>query len=181
MWKCPVCDRSNDTPFCPVCGFDRSLDPRDHPTFQSVSGNRNTPSRLRQERQNLLICPGCGCTVFSLDQSAGLLRCPVCGHTHRISAAPDPAQRTVTAISAGNAHTAVLYSDGTVENIPVPQKKRRRITAIAAGGAHTVVLYDDGTVRAVGKNNLGQCNTGTWKDIVAISAGWESCRRMAAL
>lgn len=173
MWKCPVCDHSNDTPFCPICGFDRSLDPQAHPALSPFPGDRKAPSRLRQERQNLLICPDCGGTAFACDLSAGLLHCRICGYTHKISAA-DPGRRTVTAISAGAAHTAVLYSDGTVENIPVPHKKRRRITAIAAGDAHTAVLYDDGTVRAVGKNNMGQCNTGTWRDITAICAGYES-------
>lgn len=51
---------------------------------------------------------------------------------------------------------------------------RRRIIAIAAGDAHTAVLYDDGTVRCVGKNNWGQCNTGSWRNIVAIAGGFQS-------
>ena len=173
MWKCPVCNRSNDTPFCPVCGFDRSQDPMAHPTFRPLPAGQKSAARLRKERQNALICPDCGGTAFTCALSEGLLLCRVCGYTHKISAAK-PGQRTAVSISAGAGHTAVLYSDGTVENIPVPQKKRRRITAIAAGDAHTAVLYDDGTVRAVGKNNLGQCNTGTWQDIVAISAGYEN-------
>lgn len=138
MWNCPVCDRENNTPFCPVCGFDRSADPESHPTLGILSGNGKAASRLRQEREGRLICSGCGSTGFSLDLRSGQLRCRVCGHSHG----------------------------------PVPGKKA--VTAIAAGNAHTAVLYDDGTVRAVGNNNWGQCNTGTWRDIVAISAGFEN-------
>ena len=42
---------------------------------------------------------------------------------------------------------------------------------LCAGNAHTVALKNDGTVVAIGKNDKGQCNVGSWKDIVAISAG----------
>jgi hypothetical protein len=42
---------------------------------------------------------------------------------------------------------------------------------IAAGFAHTVGLKADGTAAAVGNNKYGQCNTGSWRDIVMIVAG----------
>lgn len=44
-------------------------------------------------------------------------------------------------------------------------------TVIAAGAYHTVLLHADGTVSACGDNTYGQCNVGSWKNIVQISAG----------
>ena len=45
-------------------------------------------------------------------------------------------------------------------------------TSLSAGDLHTVGLRSDGTVVATGANDYyGQCNTGSWKNIVAISAG----------
>jgi len=42
---------------------------------------------------------------------------------------------------------------------------------LSSGRGHTVGLKTDGTVVAVGDNDHGQCNTGRWRDIVAVSAG----------
>ena len=54
-------------------------------------------------------------------------------------------------------------------------KYRERIAkfqkCISSGWGHTVGLKTDGTVVAVGYNKEGQCNTGSWRDIVAIAAG----------
>lgn len=44
----------------------------------------------------------------------------------------------------------------------------------AVGGKnHTVVLYSDGTVAAIGRNSNGQCNVGSWRDIIQIAAGFD--------
>ena len=43
--------------------------------------------------------------------------------------------------------------------------------SIATGLNHTVGLKTDGTVVAVGDNGHGQCDVGSWADIVAVSAG----------
>ena len=43
---------------------------------------------------------------------------------------------------------------------------------LAAGSCHTVGLHGDGTVVATGSNGSGQCNVGSWTDIVAVAAGW---------
>lgn len=37
---------------------------------------------------------------------------------------------------------------------------------IAAGRCHTVGLKSDGTVVAVGNNEFGQCDVGSWRDIL---------------
>ena len=44
----------------------------------------------------------------------------------------------------------------------------------AVGGKnHTVVLYSDGSVAAIGRNSDGQCNVGSWRDIIQIDAGYD--------
>lgn len=42
---------------------------------------------------------------------------------------------------------------------------------ISAGKTHTVALKSDGTVVASGNGKYGECNVGTWTNIVAVSAG----------
>ena len=43
----------------------------------------------------------------------------------------------------------------------------------AVGGEnHTVILYSDGSVAAIGRNSDGQCNVGSWRDIIQIAAGF---------
>ena len=43
---------------------------------------------------------------------------------------------------------------------------------LSAGNLYTVGLRSDGTVVAVGSNSTGQCNIGSWSNIVDISAGY---------
>ena len=42
---------------------------------------------------------------------------------------------------------------------------------VAAGDFHTVGLKSDGTVVAVGRNDDGQCDVGSWTDIIQVAAG----------
>jgi serine/threonine protein kinase len=53
------------------------------------------------------------------------------------------------------------------------QKEQERRTifqnCIATSSFNTVGLKTDGTVVVIGDNNYGQCNTGSWRDIVAIA------------
>jgi len=43
---------------------------------------------------------------------------------------------------------------------------------LAAGGRHTVGILPDGTVVASGNNDEGQCNVGSWSDIIHVAAGF---------
>jgi uncharacterized repeat protein (TIGR02543 family) len=45
------------------------------------------------------------------------------------------------------------------------------IPMVAAGGYHTVGLKHNGRVVAMGDNDYGQCNVGSWTDIVQVAAG----------
>ena len=42
---------------------------------------------------------------------------------------------------------------------------------LSAGYYHTAALKEDGTVIAKGNNDYGQCETSTWKDIIAVECG----------
>ena len=69
-------------------------------------------------------------------------------------------------VSAGNGHTVLLRSDGTVVacgsnrfgqgDIP-PLDEGVSYTQISAGERHTVLLRTDGTVVAFGENSYGEC------------------------
>lgn len=160
MWNCPVCDRKNNTPFCPVCGFDPSADAEAVPTFAPLTGAVPSAAGLRRERSGLTLCPDCGGTAFCLEKDSGLARCRICGHALPIR----PAKKAITAIAAGDAHTAVLYSDGTVRCVGKNNLGQcntgawRDIVAISAGFENTLGLRADGTLVSVGVNDGGQCS-----------------------
>jgi len=79
-------------------------------------------------------------------------------------------------ISAGEAHTVGLKSDGTVVAVghnvfgQLDVNEWKNIIQIAAGPYHTVGLKSDGTVIAVGYNEAGECEVEGWTDIIQISA-----------
>ena len=54
---------------------------------------------------------------------------------------------------------------------PTPEPIPVHFKAIAAGYNHSVALLENGRVIAVGDNQAGQCDTESWRDIVAIAAG----------
>ncbi len=64
-----------------------------------------------------------------------------------------------------------LKKDGTVvsalKNYP-EVAEWRDIVAIACGGEHIIGLKKDGTVVAAGDNSEGQCNVGSWRNVIAI-------------
>ena len=97
--------------------------------------------------------------------------CSVCGLTE------GTVKSRVVDIAAGNGHTLVLKSDGTVQALGHNEYGECNVSGwanivdICAGSNHSVGVKSNGTVVAVGLNNYGQCNVTDWKDIVYIAAG----------
>jgi len=86
--------------------------------------------------------------------------------------------RDIVAVSAGDAHTLGLRSNGTVavaggigNNFgQCDVGAWQNIVAIDAGFVTSVGLKADGTVVAVGRNDSGELNVSGWTDIVAVSS-----------
>lgn len=94
MWKCPVCDTHNQQLRCVKCGFDGSCDYEQLPTLSQLPRQVESISRkraaLQAEAQNVLRCPKCGGTQFSLDPSLQCI-CLSCGnHFSTAQAAETP-------------------------------------------------------------------------------------------
>ena len=68
---------------------------------------------------------------------------------------------------------AVCVAVGVYTKQAETAPKVQQPATFAAGNAHTVALRSDGTVVAVGWNELGQCDVGSWRneDIVSVAAG----------
>lgn len=74
--------------------------------------------------------------------------------------------------------TVVLHADGRVtslenggHNLVIDIPEGGNTVQISAGQYHVALLDDDGTVSAYGDNTYGQCDTGSWTDIVAVATG----------
>ena len=76
-------------------------------------------------------------------------------------------------ISAGT-YAAFITKNGQVlygaRKVYAPSGGRKAIS-VASSGRHTVVLHSDGSVAAFGDNSYGQCDVGSWTNVVMISVG----------
>ena len=66
---------------------------------------------------------------------------------------------------------AAMTITGSASNLNFLGRASVYTPMVAAGGYHTVGLKSDGTVVAVGWNTYGQCDVGSWTDIVQVAAG----------
>lgn len=66
-------------------------------------------------------------------------------------------------------------SPESVEKAAFITEKRSTLPlgSLAAGSYHTLFLRTDATVAACGDNSKGQCNVGSWEDIIQVCAGAE--------
>lgn len=61
---------------------------------------------------------------------------------------------------------------GPPKTFPLRYDPSSRIRpVIAAGSAHAVAVKKDGAIITAGDNRYGQCNVGSWRDVVAIAVG----------
>lgn len=193
--NCPICNSSMRASPCPECGYDASRDYGLHPTFSPLPGGIPAPSRLRADRSGLLRCSKCGCDRFQFRFADRNLSCPRCGHLlspqemdtvlaimgceplhHQTAPARQKAPNAIriTAVAAGYAHTAVLYSDGSVRAVGSSRDGQcdtghwRDIVAIAAGYDTTVGLKSDGTIVSTKHFNRRDM---TCTNVAAVAAG----------
>lgn len=76
-------------------------------------------------------------------------------------------------LSAGTYAAFITDSGGVLygtRQVYVPDQGRKAVS-VASSGRHTVVLHSDGRVSAFGDNSYGQCDVGSWTNIVMISVG----------
>jgi hypothetical protein len=71
----------------------------------------------------------------------------------------------VSAVSSAGFASAIAVDAPSVAG------QGRALPMVAAGYYHTVGLKADGTVVAIGENRFGQCDVGSWTDIVRVAAG----------
>lgn len=78
-------------------------------------------------------------------------------------------------VAAGNYHTVVLRSDGTVAACGDNSSGQcnvsgwSNIVQVHAGAKHTVGLRADGTVVATGDNTFGQCDVSEWTEVTELA------------
>ena len=78
---------------------------------------------------------------------------------------------TATAGSFGSASAAQTTFTMPAQAVTVTARFEGINFIISAGERHTVGLKSDGTVVAVGDSGHGQCNVGSWTNIVQVAAG----------
>jgi len=142
-----------------------------------------------------LACTDTGSTTIVLEQTIGNI-------VFRVTKIIDAASRyevqtpTGAAVVRGSMMWVYVIEDGTTwitnlegdiraiaqgVELQIPQGQQCIIrpsqppkpVMVAAGGEHTVGLKKDSTVVAVGDNSAGQCDAGSWTDIIQVSAGDE--------
>ena len=137
MWKCPVCEKENETLLC-ACGFDGSMDYEAWPTFGQL-GEATLDSRaakrvrLRRREEDLLKCAGCGGSTFAFHMGKRTLQCARCGcelDRYALSAlVGDTVASAVPPVNTGFANAnEMLEALGLVQLVqPVPQGSRPTI------------------------------------------------------
>ena len=195
--KCPVCEKEMNSLVC-ACGYDASRDYEKYPTFAPGLKGLTSVTGLRDRRNNLVRCEGCGGHTFVLNKKTGSLACADCGRA--LSAEelrplaealgmqktarkpePKPEMKPAAPKQAAPAQSGKLVMPGELLNVlgkiqqkqaAEPKADPKRIVAVSAGYNHTAVLYADGTAAAVGSNKYGECNLSSWNNLVAVAAGF---------
>lgn len=84
-------------------------------------------------------------------------------------------EETVSYVTSDGSARLWRVTDGEPEAIPLPDRlgenPRYPVADLATGKAHAVLLMADGTVRALGDNDRGQGDVGSWSGITAVAAG----------
>jgi len=103
------------------------------------------------------------------------------GAVEDLVATPDSGYRfvnwtgTVETVADVNAASTTITMDSTYYITAVFEEEGEEepeyLPMVAAGHRHILGLMFDGTVVALGNNEYGQCDVGTWTDIIQVAAG----------
>jgi alpha-tubulin suppressor-like RCC1 family protein len=103
------------------------------------------------------------------------------GEAEAIDQGQSSTQTSIISVCAGDLHSVVLKSDGTVYAVgdntygQCDLSDWTDIVSLSASTAHTAGVTVDGSVIVSGMNKggntYGQCNTQDWKDIISVGLG----------
>ena len=195
MPTCPICNTHTVLPICPECGFDRTRDYERFPTCGPLGAGIDARARRQRERGDLMRCSKCGCAELHFRFADRNFSCPRCGHLFtpretdtllaimgcaplhhqgKPTAAPAAEKRRITAVSAGYAHTVVLYSDGTVA-FPWSDISARDwygIRSAAASWSMVLGVKTDGTVAGFSGEEELPARVRNWLNLRSIAVGF---------
>lgn len=158
--QCNVGHWSNVVQIC--CKHDQTAGLKSDGTVVTTYGDKD----IEKWKDIVSICyPGYGSELYALRKDGTILNnAEIYQDTYSGIA------KHVKAIVPCDVGVFALLDDGTVwKPKTVFSVAWRNVVSIAAGSNFVAGLRSDGTVVAEGKNDYGQCNVDTWRDVIAIS------------
>lgn len=161
MSKCPVCNAALTISICPVCGYDRSRDYAQFPTFGPLRGSVRAISRTASPP---MLCPGCGGAHFLLHRDA-TFTCASCGKKLELPQIRALTHTGISSVYAGKFYTGAITSGGSAAVVGDNDYGQcdvgdwTDLKALALGHTHTVGLKKDGTILSAGCN-VGPAGSG---------------------
>lgn len=131
MWTCPVCAKENNSLLCTQCGFDGSCDFEQYPSLSQPAEAFDSVSRRKkvilETEKNILHCPSCGKTQFSVDFERQQYLCVSCNH--RFSINPNNDQREETRAPQNASGIVRPSTDDDPTGLSVAEEVKQQATA----------------------------------------------------
>lgn len=158
--QCNVGHWSNIVQLC--CKHDQTAGLKSDGTVVTTYGDKD----IEKWKDIVSICyPSFGSELYALRKDGTILN-----NAEIYQGTYSGIAKHVKAIVPCDVGVFALLDDGTVwKPKTVFSAAWRNVISIAAGSNFVAGLRSDGTVVAEGKNDYGQCNVDTWRDVIAIS------------
>ena len=168
--QCNVAHWSNIVQIC--CKYDQTAGLKSDGTVVTTYADKD----IEKWKDIVSICyPGFGSELYALRKDGTILN-----NAEIYQGTYSGIAKHVKAIVPCDVGVFALLDDGTVwKPKTVFSAAWRNVISIAAGSNFVAGLRSDGTVVAEGKNDYGQCNVDTWRDVIAISAYPDAIRLYA--
>lgn len=155
--NCPICEKKLTAVVCD-CGYDRSRDYENYPTFAPVPRGLESIAVLRDRLNNLVRCAGCGGHTFVLNRKDGNLACSGCGRAltaEELKPLTDAlGMRKGTEAQEKQSNPFIVKQDSGNDQVQVEEildeEQPVELVAIEAGKACSVAVWSDGTITVVG-------------------------------